>query len=241
MTLANGATIARDNGTLQSAPTLSGVINVDYFGASTITTGIELPGTTNQLSSLIMNKIGMATVTLDKNVTVNGALTLTGGSLITTAAFRIFVAATGTSTGSAASFVIGTIQKTFGAPPDPAFRNASEKLVFGAIPNALLGGGSNTFVYFVGTASGYSPATINVDSGVGSFTVSPATGIISGSGLDPAKTLARYWSLTASGISQADIAFQYPQADVPGGAVESQFKFVRNTGDQIIHSSLQPA
>ncbi|MBK6724984.1 MAG: hypothetical protein IPG58_17475 [Acidobacteria bacterium] len=86
-------------------------------GASTITTGIELPGTTNQLSSLIMNKIGMATVTLDKNVTVNGALTLTGGSLITTAAFRIFVAATGTSTGSAASFVIGTIQKTFGNHP----------------------------------------------------------------------------------------------------------------------------
>ena len=205
LTLANGATIERNNGTLQAAPTLASTINVEYTGATNVTTGVELPTSTTAVTNLIINKMTAAnTVTLDASRTVNGALTLTNGQLITTAGFTVFVTAAGTSSGSANSFVIGKIQKTFAAPAP--------------------------FVYHVGSATGYSPATINVDTGTGTFTVSAVNGVIPGSALDPAKTLQRYWSLTQSGITQADITFQYQQADVPVTAIEPQFRFARNNG-----------
>ena len=213
LTLADNATIARDNGVLQSVPTYSGNINVEYFGTNTITTGIELP-TGFRLNTLTMNKTGGATVTLDKDTSfIKVALTLTSGNLITTTNFTVQIANTGTSTGSTASYVIGTIYKYYFNSPNP-------------------------FTYHVGTANGYSPMTLNVDSpaqnsnattnviaGLPSFSVSSSNGVIGG--LDPAKTLNRFWTLNSNGISQGDITFQYPQADVPGTANEYLFRFVR--------------
>jgi FG-GAP-like repeat len=204
LTMANGATIARDNGTLQTAPTLAGTISVEYFGATDVTTSIEFPTSGSTVTNLIINKTSSANiVTLDASRTVNGALTLTNG-ILNAGSFTVIVGASGTSTGSANSFVIGTLQKTFAAPAP--------------------------FVFHVGTATAYSPSTINIDAGAGNFAVSPTNGVIPGSGLTPANTLQRYWTLTQSGITQADITFQYPQADVPVTALENQFRFVRNNG-----------
>jgi fibronectin-binding autotransporter adhesin len=203
LTIANGATIERASGTLQAAPTLGGSLSVEYTGAIDVITGVEFPASVSAVINLIINKTATTnTVTLDASRTVNGALILTNGRLITTGSFTISVAAGGTSTGSDSGFVIGTIQKGFAGP-------------------AL-------FVFHVGTATGYSPSTINVDSGAGTFSVSSSNGVIGG--LDPAKTLDRFWSLVQTGITQADITFQYQDSDVPPTAFETQFRFARNDG-----------
>lgn len=46
-------------------------------------------------------------------------------------------------------------------------------------------------------------------------------------GTNPAQSIVRNWTLTSSGITRADITFQYSDADVPNGANESNFKFIR--------------
>ncbi|MDI1243353.1 MAG: carboxypeptidase-like regulatory domain-containing protein, partial [bacterium] len=202
LSLAAGATIERNNGTLQTAPTLLGNVNLVYSGSAVVTTGIEFPTSTTVVNDLSVTKVGAAnTVTLDASRTVNGALTLTTGRLLT-GAFNIIIGPVGTASGTANGYVIGSIRKTVAGP--------------------------GSTVYPVGTAAGYSPATINIDSGSGSFTVTAANGVIGG--LAAAKALNRYWSLSQSGITHADITFAYQQSDVPGPANEPGFDFFRDGG-----------
>lgn len=79
LSMASGSTISRDTGTLSSAPTFSGTVNVVYTGATGVTTGNELPTSTTALNNLTINKSGG--VTLNAAKTVNGTLTLTAGTL----------------------------------------------------------------------------------------------------------------------------------------------------------------
>lgn len=56
LTIANGATIERANGTLQTAPTLGGEIDVEYAGAANVTAGVEFPTANFTVRNLILNK-----------------------------------------------------------------------------------------------------------------------------------------------------------------------------------------
>jgi hypothetical protein len=78
LTLGSGATISRNTGTLDAAPTFGTTVNVSYTGASAANTDYEIPASSTVLSNLTVNKSGG--VTLVASPTVNGTLTLTSGS-----------------------------------------------------------------------------------------------------------------------------------------------------------------
>ena len=89
----------------------------------------------------------------------------------------------------------------------------------------------NTGVYAfpVGTTNGYSPVSLSGIVGSGNFTVTPNQAFLGGT--NPAQSIQRNWGLTPSGgVTQANLTLTYLDADVPGGANESGFKFVRRAG-----------
>lgn len=92
--------------------------------------------------------------------------------------------------------------------------------------------GSKTFD--VGTINGYAPVTINATAGTfgvsTTFTVGGNNGTLAG--VSPTQSLTRNWTLepSAGGITTADIRFDYLQTDVPAGANEAGFSFLRNNG-----------
>jgi hypothetical protein len=81
LTLADGATIVRNGGSLDAAPVFGNTVNVSYNGATAITSGVELPTVTSVLNNLTVNNA--AGVTLGSSRTVNGVLNLTAGTLTT--------------------------------------------------------------------------------------------------------------------------------------------------------------
>ncbi|MEP6847701.1 MAG: carboxypeptidase-like regulatory domain-containing protein, partial [Acidobacteriota bacterium] len=83
---------------------------------------------------------------------------------------------------------------------------------------------SGTRTFEVGTESGYSPVTLN---SFGVFTVRANERPLAG--VDPARSIKRNWTITSSG-SQGDLTLQYADADVPAGAAEEGFKFIRQNG-----------
>ncbi len=110
-------------------------------------------------------------------------------------------------------------------------------------PNAVTGGSATSFVrgtlvrcvdgtgtynFPVGTSGGFAPVSLSGVVGSGTFTVAPKTGSLIGS--DPGQSISRNWGLTPSGITQANITFKYLDADVPAGADETTFKFLRLSG-----------
>ncbi|MBK8467293.1 MAG: hypothetical protein IPL32_15860 [Chloracidobacterium sp.] len=79
LTMNNDATIVRANGSLATAPTFAGVINIIYFGSNPITTGLEIPPS-NTIINLTNNNT--STVTLSDSLTINGNATLIAGSTL---------------------------------------------------------------------------------------------------------------------------------------------------------------
>jgi hypothetical protein len=75
--IADGATIERNAGTLDEAPTFNSNVNVRYANRSGITSGVELPSSTDLLQTLTVE--GGNEVALDKSVTVNSELSLLDG------------------------------------------------------------------------------------------------------------------------------------------------------------------
>jgi hypothetical protein len=58
LTMANGSTISRSAGSLWTAPTFAGTVNLLYTGSSPITTGYELPTASSVLNNLTTNSGG---------------------------------------------------------------------------------------------------------------------------------------------------------------------------------------
>ena len=196
--MANGSTIRRTAGCLAAAPTFNTAVNLLYTNSAPMVTGSECPVSSTVLNDLTLQNT--ATVSLAANTTVNGMLTLGGENLLT--AGNVLIMGGTSSRSRTSGHIIGIEQKNFPAPA--------------------------SFMFDVGTATGYSPATINVDSGTGDFSVSVTDGILAGT--VPAETLNRYWTLTPNGITQADITVNYLNSDVPMGATVNQFSFIRRTG-----------
>jgi Carboxypeptidase regulatory-like domain len=111
-------------------------------------------------------------------------------------------------------------------------------------PTAVTGGSATSYVkgnltrcvdsagvynFPVGTTAGYSPVSLANVAGSGNFNVNPLDGALAGT--NTAQSLTRNWGLTpAGGVTQADITFNYLQADVPSGANEAAFQFIRRSG-----------
>jgi cytoskeletal protein CcmA (bactofilin family) len=80
--LANGCTVTRDASasTLVRTPVFDGTVDVVYYdptlGAGNGTTGNEMPGSATALNDLTVNALAGGDLVLDKDITVNGKLTL---------------------------------------------------------------------------------------------------------------------------------------------------------------------
>ncbi|HEX8096454.1 MAG TPA: hypothetical protein VF507_00400, partial [Pyrinomonadaceae bacterium] len=162
-------------------------------------------------NNLTVNNAGG--VTLGQTENVGGTLTLTDG-LITTGTNVLAIGGSGsvTRTSATSGYVIGNLKKTY---------------------SGLL---TNSFVFHVGTANGYSPVdtSLIVTTGTGDLTVKAVQG--PQPNLTSSTSLQRYWALTASGVT-ANLAFHYldnSPANVYGtndvAGNESAYRITRVTG-----------
>jgi hypothetical protein len=90
---------------------------------------------------------------------------------------------------------------------------------------------TGTFEFPVGTTSGYAPVSLSNIVGSGNFAVRPSNGVLTG--VDPTKSISRYWDLTpVSGVTQADVTLMYGDGDVPAGGDESTFKVIHKNAQR---------
>lgn len=185
--------------------TIGGTATAD---ATTNAATIEYNGTSAQtVAAFVYRDLAInnaSGVTLGGNVTVNNVLTLTSGTVTTTGAFTLTIATTG-SVSRTSGHIIGKLAKTVSAgSPNPTFE--------------------------VGGVGRYAPVDLSF-AGVtnpGTLTVSTTAGdhfqIIT-SGIDGAKSVNRYWTLSNSGIAfvSYDATFNFESAEVDGGANPNNF------------------
>jgi hypothetical protein len=173
--------------------------NASFTSAGTVlfngTTAQTIAGSTTPETFTGVTMNNAAGLTLAKNVTVNGALTLTLGN-ITTGANTLSISSTG-SVAHTSGHVIGNLQKTFTA--------------------------SASTVFEVGTANGYSPATVSATAGSYPATVTVKATQGAHPNAPSAGTLQRYWTVTSNGVATADLLLHYFLSDVVG--TESLYKF----------------
>lgn len=201
--LTNSGTINNAGGISFGSLSSNGTVSFTGTSQQTIPAGIFSSVTINNTSGTV----------LGGDVSIGGTLTLTSGN-ITTNANTLTIGPSG-SVSRTSGYIIGNLRKTFGAVPLARDQRVE------AAPSAV-------FIYPVGTANGFSPVTINALTGSGSFTVSATQTFLAGT--DVNNSIQRYWSLTSGGITSADITFQYLDADVPAGATEGNFRFIRKSG-----------
>ncbi|MDQ6788078.1 MAG: putative Ig domain-containing protein [Acidobacteriota bacterium] len=235
----SGRTLTVNSGralTITSSCAINGTMNVAgafNCGSLTSTGTINFTGTSVQTipagvyNNLIVNN--SAGVSLSGNVTINGTLTLTNGIITTGAGNSLTIGSSGSISGaSASSYVIGNLRKIFSGNNGNLQPSLQTNLQTDSPDSpALL---PSAFLYPVGTASGLSPVTINAKAGGGNlaFTVSATESFLSG--VNTAQSIRRFWTLNPDGITQADVTFQYLDGDVPAGANESNFNFIRRFG-----------
>ncbi len=147
-----------------------------YAGSSAITGDANLPATVNNLT--ISDAAGF---TLNQNTTVNGTLTLTSGTLISTASKLLTLGSAATvSGGSSSSYVVGPLAQVYGAT------------------------GSKAFPVGYTNSSDYHPITVNITtiSGTPTITVTPNEPSAWVVGNTPANTTmfaTRDWTVNSSG------------------------------------------
>ncbi|HMF57209.1 MAG TPA: DUF4214 domain-containing protein [Pyrinomonadaceae bacterium] len=163
------------------------------------TTGPEV-NPTRTLASLTYddNDVTHTLTIAGGDITVTGTAALTNGRVVTNAN-NLIIGSAGTVTRTT-GYVDGNLRKTYTAT------------------------GSKT--YEVGTANGYSPVTVNVTGGTGDFTVKAVQG--PQPNVNAATSIQRYWTLTNTTITSADLTFQYLLADVMGN--ENNYKVIRVSG-----------
>ncbi len=186
----------------------TGGISISYLRTvNTRTTGFEIPS--NRTISRMTYDDNDPSHTLaiaggDLLLSGTGTvLTLTNGRVVTGANTLIVNDAAATVTRTA-GYVDGNLQKNYAAVASKTFE--------------------------VGTANGYSPATINVTAGT--FPTGIIAKAVQGTqpSLNPATSLARYWSLSGAGVT-ADLTFNYLAADVNG--TDANYKVVRVSGGTV--------
>jgi HYDIN/CFA65/VesB family protein/type IX secretion system substrate protein len=175
--------------------------NYEYNGAAAQKTGGGLPSTVNNLT---INDSAGVTIDSTAVVTVNGTLTLTKGLLVT---------------GSNVVFVpvAGTVSRTSG-------------YVAGTLRKGIAAGSGIAKTFEIGDTAGYTPVSLNFNTvttpgTLTAFTTGGDHPQVGTSGLQVAKTVNRYYTLTNSGIvfGQYSAAFDYVAGDIDGGANPNNF------------------
>jgi len=176
-----------------------------FDGTAAQVTSTTMPATVSQIT--VSNAAG---ITLSQS-TATTNLNLANGNLLTTTAYQLTVAHTNNSAisgGGSQSYVVGTLQKSFGS------------------------GTNQSFAFPIGTATAYTPVTLSSmdigGSGSRSITLQSSDGDhpqLGTSGIITNKSVNRYWTLTQSGstFTNYTIAFNYPTNDLDAAAVSSSF------------------
>lgn len=155
---------------------------------------IPASGVTNEptlsTTAATVNNLTVAvgrTLTLSgQNMTVNGALSLSGG-LIDTGANTLTLGTRATISRTSGQ-VMGNLKKQFG--------------------------GAGSFTYAVGTANGYSPVDVPVIGGAGDLTVKAVQG--NQPLLDSTRSLKRYWAMNGAGVTVNMVLHYLDPADIAG-------------------------
>ncbi|MFL6210217.1 MAG: beta strand repeat-containing protein, partial [Pyrinomonadaceae bacterium] len=199
-----------------------GEIIIYAFETAPRTTGVEVNPTRVLTSMTVDNPNNLTIAGGDLTLSSTAAaLTMTNGRIITGANTLALTSGTATVTRTN-GYVDGNFRKNFAA--------------------------SASKVFEVGTANGFSPATINVTAGTpADVTVKAIQG--KQPNIPGANALQRYWTLTAPAGVTADLTLQYLVADVVG--TESAYQVVKYTGtftspagssiDTVNHRALAPA
>jgi hypothetical protein len=204
--------------------------NVSNNGTQTASTGsITLNGgaTAHNLSgngsytNLVLNDALGATLT--GSPTVSSVLTLSSG-LFTTGANTLEVTSnctTGISSASTARYIVGNLMLHY-----------------------PVNAGTTTCTFPIGSAAAYSPATVAITgvTSAGSLTARTdapdhADTMANKSGVDAAKSVNRYWTLTPGGslsfTGSCSTTFTFIAGNVDGGAATANFMIARKDGSGI--------
>ena len=135
VTIANNGIVIKETGTLANPVTYSGTVNLEYKGATAVTTGSELPSTDIINNFSVENTGG---VTLNRDVKVNGTLNLVSGTVTTGGN----VLTLGSGTGN-----LGTLTRTSGK-------------IIGNFKRWFAAATVSNVIFPLGTADYYIPANI---------------------------------------------------------------------------------
>jgi uncharacterized repeat protein (TIGR01451 family) len=183
--------------TLNFNPTAAGTLNLNGPAAQVIS--VPPFGLTVSDADQTININNPNGVTFNDGATFNaGTLQLTSGNITTLNTFSVFPPATVNRT---SGHVIGTMRTSFGGP--------------------------GSWLFPVGTANGYSPATVNVTAGSGFVFCAAVQG--PQPNMNPATSIQRYWTLDANAsVTAANLTFEYLNGDVMGN--EALYKIFRVNG-----------
>lgn len=227
---ANGADLNGANNTGADTTPIIGVwlggTSTDWFTASNWSNStippsgnnVAVPNVANQpiitaadvtLNNLVLNGENV-TLNANRTLTVNGAVTLGSNNIDGAGILALGASATITRTTGQVNTLL---RKTYG--------------------------GAGSFTFPVGTANGFSPATVNVTAGT--FPLDFNVRAVQGPQplLSAANSLQRYWQVSPSGGNPtANLTFNYLQTDVMG--TETSYKIVRINGTQVISIANNP-
>jgi hypothetical protein len=202
LTLTSGTFPVAGNNLTLNGPTIAGTpANLStssssslVFGGSSV--GVNIPGIVTGLNNLTINNING--VTLNGSPTINGTLTLTGGNIIA-GSYTLAISSTG-SVSRTSGHIVGNFKK-------------------------YIATGAVTKTFEIGNGSDYLPVTVAFDNVTvaGDLTISTTSGDhpdISNSGLDSAKSVNRFWTLTNSGITfnNYSVTFNFVSSDIDAAA-----------------------
>lgn len=161
-------------------------------------TGSELDGA--GLTNVTVDMNSSQLLVLNGTKTVPGVLALTNG-MVSTGPFTLVLGPAGTVTRNT-GFVLGNLRKTF---------NAAGPLTFE-----------------VGTMFAYSPLAVNATAGTfpANFIVSATAGKLPQ--ISGTNALGRYWTLTNSTVTSANLTLNYPSGDVVGNP--ALYQFIKHSG-----------
>ncbi len=190
------------NWTTNGVPSLA--TNDVSIPAAGVTNNPTISAANVTVNNLTLSAGRTLTINSNRTLNINGLLTMSGNNIDATSGIVAFNSS-GTVTRTSGS-ILGNVDKSFTA--------------------------TGIFNYPVGTATGYSPVSVNITA----LATNPSTlRVLANDGTAPAvpvlvdaTTLDRFWSLTETGDLTANVVFNYLTADVDG--TETNYKTIRVVG-----------